>query len=143
MIGGLLRLLSEAVRAHILRRAGEVGYTDISSAHLAVFQFPSPEGATPSDLAARAGISKQSMNYLLGELEDRGYLTRRPTPGDKRSRVVLLSSRGRHLVEAMQDAVRQIEVRWTGLLGAGRYEQMHLALTDLFHQLGSDVEEAS
>lgn len=45
MIGGLLRLLSESVRSLILRRVATFGYTDIVPAHLAVFQFPSPDGA--------------------------------------------------------------------------------------------------
>jgi DNA-binding MarR family transcriptional regulator len=36
----------------------------------------------PSDLAARLHMSKQALNYLLGELERRGYLERDPHPAD-------------------------------------------------------------
>lgn len=132
MIGGLLRLLSESMRSHILRRVATFGYTDIVPAHLAVFQFPSPDGATPSELAGRAFMTKQAMNYLLGELEERGYLQRLPAEGDGRSRVVVLSRRGHRLVHAMRRAVTEVEVEWGRFLGKARFAQMLDALMDLY-----------
>ena len=44
----------------------ERGFDDLDAAHLNVFQYPGPEGARPSELAARLRISKQALNYLLG-----------------------------------------------------------------------------
>jgi DNA-binding MarR family transcriptional regulator len=38
------------------------------------------QGARPSDLAARLGITKQALNYLLGELERLDYLERQRIP---------------------------------------------------------------
>lgn len=142
MIGGLLRLLSESVRSHILRRVGAMGYTDIGPAHLAVFQFPSPDGVSPSELAARALMTKQAMNYLLGQLEEHGYLERRRAGGDRRSRKVALNPRGRRLVRAMQGAVREVEVEWAQVLGESRFEQMRGALMEL-HQSDRHVGKAS
>jgi DNA-binding MarR family transcriptional regulator len=128
MIGGLLRLLSETVRDQILRDIGARGYTDIRRAHLSVFQFPSPDGVSPSVLAARAHMTKQSMNYLLGELEERGYLERRRTATDQRSRVIFLTARGKRLVEAMRSSVREIEETWRRLLGTDKFREMRSAL---------------
>ena len=68
LIGGLLRFSGNRERSNSERR-GSTGYTDIRRAHLSVFQFPSPDGVTPSVLATRANVTKQSMNYLLGELK--------------------------------------------------------------------------
>ena len=70
----------EAVQRHMLERLHERGFDDLDAAHLNVFQYPGPQGARPSELAARLRISKQALNYLLGELERLGYLERRPDP---------------------------------------------------------------
>jgi DNA-binding MarR family transcriptional regulator len=132
LVGGLLRVLSEETRDHILRTVWAKGYDDITRAHLAVFQFPTPEGATPSTLAERAHISKQSMNYLLSELEQRGYLGRRDTAIDGRSRVVFLTPRGKRLVQAMRKSVKELEERWREMVGASRFDQTKSALMSIY-----------
>jgi DNA-binding MarR family transcriptional regulator len=55
--------------------------------------FPGPQGAKPSELAARLRASKQSINHLLGQLERMGYLERRDDPDDLRSRRIHLTPR--------------------------------------------------
>src|SRR5262245_59721254 len=86
LIGALLRLPWEAVQRHMLERLHERGFTDLQPAHLNVFQYPGPQGAKPSELAARLRMTKQALNYLLGELERLGYLERQPHPDDLRSK---------------------------------------------------------
>ena len=71
-----------------------VGGNDLDAAHLSVFQYPGPQGTRPSDLAARLRISKQALNYLLGQLERLDYLERRPDPDDLRSKRIALTRRG-------------------------------------------------
>ena len=94
LIGALLRVPWEAVQRHMLERLHERGFDDLDAAHLNVFQYPGPQGARPSELAARLRISKQALNYLLGELERLDYLERRPDPDDLRSKRVVLTPRG-------------------------------------------------
>src|SRR3972149_1241491 len=77
LIGALLRMPWEAVRQHMLERLHESVFADFDAAYLNVFQYPGPQGARPSELAARLRISKQALNYLLGELERLDYLERR------------------------------------------------------------------
>src|SRR2546421_1505129 len=94
LIGALLRMPWEAVQRHMLARLHERGFTDLDAAHLNVFQYPGPQGARPSELAARLGVSKQALNYLLGELERLSYIERRQDPYDLRSKRVALTRRG-------------------------------------------------
>src|SRR5437867_10897756 len=94
LIGALLRLPWEAVQRHTLARLHERGFADLDAAYLNVFQYPGPQGARPSELAARLRISKQALNYQLGELERLDYLERRPDPDDQRSKRVALTPRG-------------------------------------------------
>ena len=60
------------------------GFTDVVPAHLAVMRYPGPDGRRPVQLAPDAGLSRQAMNYLLGQLESLGYIERRPDEDDGR-----------------------------------------------------------
>ena len=77
LIGALLRVPWEAVRERMLRGLHEDGFDDLVAAHLNVLQYPGPENRRPSDLAAETRMSKQAMNYLLGQMELLGYIERR------------------------------------------------------------------
>jgi DNA-binding MarR family transcriptional regulator len=131
LIGALLRVPWEDVRRRMLERLHERGFDDLDHAHLSVFLYPGPQGARPSELAARLRISKQALNYLLGELERLGYLERRPDPDDQRSRRVVLTRRGDRAVRTIRDAVTEIEQEWSSRLGAKRFEQLRGLLQEL------------
>ena len=57
-------------------------------------------------------MTKQAMNYLLGELERLGYLTRRDDPEDRRSKRVHLTARGHAVVQTIRRTIRRIEDEW-------------------------------
>src|SRR4029450_12275497 len=131
LIGALLRVPWEAVQRHMRERLHERGFDDLDAAHLAVFQYPGPQGARPSDLAARLRMSKQALNYLLGELERLGYLERRPDPEDLRSKRVALTRRGVSAIRVIREAVEETEATWAGNLGHKRFAQLRNLLLDL------------
>ena len=131
LIGALLRLPWEAVRRRMLARLHERGYADLEMAHLSVFQYPGPHGARPSELAARLRVSKQALNYLLGELEKRGYLERRDDPADQRSTRVALTRRGDAVLRTMREAVAEVERAWEAKLGVRRFAQLRALLQEL------------
>ena len=131
LIGALLRLPWEAVQQRMLERLHESGFGDVEPAHLNVFQYPGPQGARPTDLASRLGISKQALNYLLGELERLGYLERRPDPDDQRSKRIALTSRGISAVGVIREAVADVETSWADQLGPRRFSQLRRLLLDL------------
>ena len=131
LIGALLRVPLETVRARMLERLHEHGFTDLDPAHLILLQYPGPQSARPSDLAVRLRMSKQSVNYLLGELERRGYLERKPDPEDLRSKRIHLTDRGRALIPVIRGAVAEVEEQWSRLLGRKRFEQLRGLLAEL------------
>jgi DNA-binding MarR family transcriptional regulator len=131
MIGALLRTPWEAVQSHMLRRLHENGCADFDAAYLPVFGYPGPQGARPSELAARLGMSKQALNYLLGGLERAGYLARQPHPDDARSRSIALTPRGLGAVKVIRDAVAELETSWTQLIGHKRFAQLRKILQEL------------
>jgi len=131
LIGALLRIPWEAVQRHMLERLHERGFTDLDAAHLNVFQYPGPQGAKPSELATRLRISKQALNYLLGELERLGYLERRPDPDDLRSKRVALTRRGTSAIRVIREAVAEVEAAWEQQLGPKRFSQLRGLLAEL------------
>ena len=115
----------------MLRQLHERGYTDLQAAHLNVFQYPGPDGASPSELAARLGISKQALNYLLGELERLGYLERQPNPDNLRSKRVAVTARGTSAIAVIRDAVGEVEAAWAERLGPKRFAELRGLLLEL------------
>ena len=131
LIGALLRMPVEVVRRRMLDRLHEQGFDDLEPAHLIVLQYPGPQGAKPSELAARLRISKQALNYQLGQLERLGYLERRPDADDLRSKRIVLTKRAEAAVPVIRGAVAEIEADWARELGAERFAQLRELLTDL------------
>jgi DNA-binding MarR family transcriptional regulator len=137
LIGALLRVPWEAVQRRMLERLHERGFDDLDAAHLTVFQYPGPQGTRPTELADRLRMSKQALNYLLGQLERLGYLERRPDPDDRRSKRVALTPRGVSMGVAMREAVGEMEAAWARQLGASRFAQLRELLADLNEPRGT------
>jgi len=85
----------------------------------------------PSDLAVRMRVTKQALNYLLGDLERLGYLERRPDPNDRRARRIALTDRGRALIPVIRNAVVETEREWAAALGEDRFAQLRELLLEL------------
>src|SRR5206468_11197787 len=119
-----------AVQQHMLDRLHESGFGDFDAAYLTVFQYPGPQGSRPSELAARLRISKQALNYLLGELERLGYFERRADPDDLRSKRIALTPRGIAAVGMIREAVVEMETTWAQQLGPRRFAQLRDLLLD-------------
>jgi len=131
LIGALLRMPVDAVRRQMIERLHAHGFADIDPAHLIVLRYPGPQGERPSDLAVQLGLTKQALNYQLGQLERRGYLERRPDPDDQRSRRIVLTRRGVAAAHVIRDAVAELETLWARELGEKRYAQLRGLLVDL------------
>jgi len=131
LIGALLRIPWEAVQQHMLERLHEHGFHDFDRAYFAVFRYPGPQGARPTDVAAQVGISKQALNYLLRELERLGYLEREPHPDDLRSKRIVLTQRGIAAVGVIRDAVAEMEAAWAQRLGPKRFDLLRTLLLEL------------
>jgi DNA-binding MarR family transcriptional regulator len=127
----------ETVQRAMLAALHAHGFDDLEPHHLDVLQHPGPQGMRPSDLATRLRISKQALNYKLGELERLGYLERRPDPDDLRSRRIGLTDRGRSIIPVIRNAVREMEREWAAVLGSDRLEELRSTLLALHDESGA------
>jgi DNA-binding MarR family transcriptional regulator len=132
LIGALLRVPFETVRDRMLAGLHERGFTDLVAAHLDVFQYPGPENQRPLQLATHTRMTKQALNYLLGQLEQLGYLVREPDNDDQRSKRIRLTPRGHAVGKAIREIVTDLETEWEQELGPRKFAQLRGLLTQLY-----------
>lgn len=66
----------------------------LREAHTRLFPHLDFDGIRLTDLALRAGITKQSAQQLVDELVAEGYLKRQPDPADGRAKLIVLTPKG-------------------------------------------------
>jgi len=106
------------------------GYGDIRAAHGVVFELVG-DGARVTDMAKRAGVTKQAIGQLVSHLEAAGYVTRVPDPTDARARVVCLTERGRQAAAAAMDVLSELHVGWSEVIPARDRDSVVATLTEL------------
>ena len=124
LIGALLRVPSQAIHRRIIHELNAAGFEELRVPHMAVLQFPGPDGVRPGTLAERAGVSKQAMNQLLRSLEALGYIIRSAGPYGGRARIIRLTKRGRAAYSKVHDVLRVIEREWSAELGPRHFAQL-------------------
>lgn len=132
----LLRLAWQHARRRIYEGLRQAGYEDLSPADLAVFQYPTPEGARPTDLASRALMTKQAVNRIIRHLEASGYLRLEPMASDQRARVVRLTARGQRLLATIRKLHAEVEAEWAGRMGRHQLAVLRKSLIDLTEGIG-------
>ena len=128
LIGALLRVPAQAIHRRIITDLNAAGFDDLRIPHMAVLQFPGPDGVRPGMLAERAGMSKQAMNQLLRSLEALGYVARSDHPDEGRARIVRLTKRGRAAYAKIHDILRDIEREWIAELGPKAFADLKALL---------------
>ena len=99
--------------------------------HSAVFAQIDPAGSRLTQLAARANMTPQAMGELVDELEELGYVVRRPDPSDRRAKLIVLTERGHQCVTAGGESIDGIEQRLTELLGTEGHRRLRALLARL------------
>jgi DNA-binding MarR family transcriptional regulator len=117
-------------------------FDDLRPAHgNAMEQLELEDGLRLTDLAARAGITAQSMGELVDDLEKKGYLERRPDPADRRAKRIYLTERGRRNARIAKEATADVEAYLIDLLGQERYHQLRQTLEEIVASDTSDTGE--
>jgi len=124
LIGALLRVPAHAIHRRIIQGLNAEGFEELRVPHMAVLQFPGPDGVRPGALAERAGVSKQAINQLLRSLESLGYITRSDAPDEGRARIIRFTKRGHAAWAKLHDILRDIEREWSCELGPRDFAQL-------------------
>jgi DNA-binding MarR family transcriptional regulator len=130
----MIRLLDAAFDEfsdELTRRVYAAGYTDIRPGHGCVFGTIDPEGSRLTDLAERAGMTKQTVGEVANDLEKLGYLERVPDPSDGRAKIIRLTERGREAQSLGRDLIDGIEQDWAERFGSERVAALRELLEDI------------
>lgn len=101
------RLFHEAGIAEIQAN----GHPGLRASHFTLAPHFELAGSRITDVAARAGISKQAVGQIVDELEALGYVERIPDPTDARARLVVFTALGRSGLFDGLAALARVEAR--------------------------------
>lgn len=107
----------------------------VGAAHVHITRHLSLQGDRITDLAGRAGISKQAMLDLVDQCEAWGLVVRESDPHDRRAKRVRYTDAGREWHWAFQRAVQQAEAEFVEAVG----EDIALVTRLGLEAYGSDV----
>jgi len=105
----LLVLADRHVAAALQQHLVAAGFHDHRLVHHTVMAHVTYEGLRLTELAARAGVTKQAMSELVTDLVKLGYLQTKPDPADGRAKLITFADRGRHAVDAAKKAFGTID----------------------------------
>jgi len=126
---------NRALQSDMVRAAHRQGHAEIKYAHNAVFSTLSESGSRATDMAARAGITRQSMGEILREMVSLGILEMRPDPHDRRAKLVTYTPSGlEHLRTGLQH-IFDLEKRFADEFGDEEYETARSVLGRLVQLL--------
>lgn len=125
LLGHAMRRFDERV-LHLMAHNVEVplalsnlaARSQVSAAHVHITRHLALEGSRLTDLAQRAGMSKQAMGDLVDQCEAWGLVVREPDPTDARARRVRFTATGLAWLQAFKDAVAQAEAEFRAEVGA-------------------------
>ncbi len=95
-----------------------------------------PFALTPGALGERTLVSSGAVSKRLDRLEARGLVQRRPSPTDGRSRTVVLTARGRRVIDTAMQAHVANEARLLAGLTADERDALGVLLARLAESLG-------
>jgi DNA-binding MarR family transcriptional regulator len=120
-LGVLSARLLFAVQDELYSRLEEAGYGELTRLHGAVIAHLDEEGTRATELARRSGRQKQIIGRIVDELEDLGYVERRPEQVDRRAKLVVPTERGREVMRLSDEIILDIERRQAAALGGREY----------------------
>jgi DNA-binding MarR family transcriptional regulator len=129
---------NRVLQADMVRQAQERGWDQAKPAHNSVFGTLGYEGARPAELAARAGITRQSMGEVIRDLVDLGILEMTPDPDDRRAKVVRYTESGLRETAEGGDHIVEVEERLIAALGPEAYENLRTGLEKVVELLATE-----
>jgi DNA-binding MarR family transcriptional regulator len=113
----LLSAAERALAADLEDGLRAAGYTDLRAAHAQVFVAIDVEGSRLTDLAARAGMTKQAMGELVRYLEQHRYLDVEPDSRDRRAKLIRPTAEGLRAHEVCVSTVGETDRRLAERIG--------------------------
>lgn len=132
---------SHALAVDMVREARGRGYPFVRLAHNSVFGTLFGEGGRMSDMAARAGITKQSMGEVVRELVDHGVLEMTVDPDDRRAKLVTYTDFGVEVTTGGREYLERLEKLFAREFGEADYETTRRVLEGVVELLAEPASD--
>jgi DNA-binding MarR family transcriptional regulator len=137
-LGILAARLMVAIQEELYARLAEAGHPQLTYLHGAVIAHLDEEGNRATELAIRSGRHKQVIGRLVDELEELGYVERRPEHADRRGKRIVPTRRGLEVMRLSDAVIKDIEEREARILGPNEYENFRRSLRHVVESLTSE-----
>lgn len=116
-LGRLLLRAFQIFEGDMLAGLAENGIGGLRLSHFAVLRNTDRTGSRLTEIAARAGLTKQAIGPLVHELVTMGVLSMAPDPTDGRARMVRFTPAGERGLHTARSVYRRVFQRYTELVG--------------------------
>jgi len=138
-IAALLNEVKAAAVRKLFVRLREEGFEHIREGHGCVFGFIDIEhGSRLTELAERAGLTKQAVGEAATELERVGYAERLPDPSDRRAKIIKLTPAGVEACLTGRRIFAEIEREWAEQFG----EELVTGMREAAERIAASEREA-
>ncbi len=127
----LLLRASRIVNRHVVQGLQARGYTELRATHTTLLSNMDLAGSTVTEVAERAGITKQAMGRLAAQLESLGYVYVTGDPDDARVKLLRLTDKGERLMFDSFEVMSRLEKRYATRMGKARYAALIGGLHEL------------
>jgi DNA-binding MarR family transcriptional regulator len=125
------RLLNNAVsrfESRVLELMSQSGHPQARISHVSLTRNLDLKGTRVSELARRAGMTKQAMGELVSQCVALNLVVATTDPSDRRARIVAFTSGGRRWLEAFRHAVDGAEREMRNEVGSMAMDVLRGAL---------------
>lgn len=125
------RLLNNALvrfERRVLDQLAERGHPRVRRLHINLTRHLDVGGTTSTELARRAGMTKQAMAEIVEKCEQLGLVTRIPDPKDARAKIVIFTATGLAWLAAFKESIAVAEQEMREELGYLRVDAIASAL---------------
>lgn len=109
---------------------------DLRMSHVRVLAAVPREGLNVTELARRAGMTKQGCGQFVTYLAGTGHLSTSPDPADRRVRLVFRTAAGDRFMRDVYDALERIEGEFAAQVGRRRFATFKKVMAELVGQSG-------
>jgi DNA-binding MarR family transcriptional regulator len=112
----------------VTRAMHERGFAGIRLVHIALIRNVDENGTRITDIARRAGMTKQATGQLVAEFVELGYIRLVADPDDGRAKIARYTAKGKRLLVAIVASIEQTEAAVSAGIGAAKLDALKATL---------------
>ncbi len=130
-LGRLLLVAVDNWQNALVRGLQEAGFRNFRGTHMHLLRHIDMGGTRITEIAERAGVTKQAIGKLIAACEKRDLVKTISDPTDGRAKIVLFTRQSRAVIMAERAVIRRIDAQLRRRLGPTAFAGLRASLTVL------------